>query len=122
MDDPLDAERPLLLNPHEDNFIEHLKFFESNHEKTPGYAYGSTKKGEVSIETLKLNREELVHERLKVQEHARLEIKMALTGEEPEKITRIAEECLTGKREYSTAIMCEVEAYFALFNIPSPFS
>lgn len=53
-----DNGEPLLLNPRKDNFSEHIKICEN------GYLEGLTERGKATIDTLKLNREGLVEQRI----------------------------------------------------------
>lgn len=111
--DPLPAELPLLLNPYEDDYSEHLAFYSSDDvapDKKPGEAFSDTDKGKKTIELLKLNREVLVDDRYKAQRYGLVTFKASITTD-PAEITKLAIECLDGEQEYATAVMNEINKY-----------
>ncbi len=121
-EDPLDEEKPLLLNPYRDNPLRHLRFAPSRDDKNPGWAMPVDKLGEVSIDIYELNRPVLVDERREEQENVRLRIKQALNEENTALLTQIIEECKLGKRQFSAAAMAEINDYYARMRLPLPFT
>jgi hypothetical protein len=102
----LARERPLLLDPYEDDPGEHLEFHEE------GLVEAITEKGQVSIECYGLAREGLVAARRDAQFLQFTLILSKLLSEGPEKTTQAIQEILDGKTPYSAAVCVKLQKRF----------
>jgi uncharacterized protein (TIGR02646 family) len=123
--DPLDQEKPLLINPCDHDFDEHVRFRPSTSQERAGWADPLDEVGDNSIKVYRLNRPWLYKVRLEEQARARLAYKQALanwlindvdTGRQ-----RIISECKSGVRQFSAAVVDEIEAFCTEKTLPSPF-
>ena len=121
-DGNIGKENPLLLHPRTDNPREYLVFSPSL-AKNAGWAMPlqAKDKGEHSIKSYDLNRDELVQMRKREQEYTRLAFKSAFSEEKPSKITDLIESCLTGHRPFAQAAIDEIEDYCKTMGIKSFF-
>jgi len=120
-DDPLEEEKPLLLNPYYDIFPEHINFMPSQEIENAGWATGKTKKGKKSIEVLELNRHDLINARTREMDSIRLRVKQAFVMDNPGTLNEILEDCVSGIREFSCAAIAEIRDYYKKFNLEPPF-
>lgn len=128
--DPLDLEKPLLINPFLKEFSESIKILPSTHvpdskEDSPGWAVPLDEFGKESIKVYGLNRPYLRIERLKEQQNMRRDYKQAyanwLGNDIRDRWDEIVAECKVGKRKFSLAAINEINAYCKGKNVPSPF-
>lgn len=122
--DPLDDEDPLLINPYEKSFREHVHYCTTD-SKTPGVAMSLDSYGEMSVKAYRLNRNDLPKKRHKEQKNARrdyMQAMVTLVMERNKKpLKRVSRTLASGAREFADAAMDEVNAYMESIDQPKPF-
>jgi uncharacterized protein (TIGR02646 family) len=123
--DSLEDEQALLLNPSIHDYEEHLEFVPSVETENPGYARGISEEGKKTIEVMELNRAVLVDVRRQEQGSVRQSLKLAFIGahseEDPGRLARFISEVGSSTRQFLTAAVCEINAYYREFGLDSPF-
>ena len=102
-DGNLDDEKPLLLNPYDDYPEEDLKFAPPIEEKPLGTVTHLSKRGEVSIRTYLLDREQLNEKRREAQHNVIQELDLALVR--TKNVSPILSEIAQGEKEFSAALL-----------------
>jgi uncharacterized protein (TIGR02646 family) len=120
-EDDLHAEEALLLNPYQDDPAEHLHFVPRLGTVAAKSRDGQpSPKGVESWRAYNLNRERLIEFRRREQQNVRQSVSVALVREDSAALTQAVEQCLTGRQQFSSASMAEIEQYFAQFGLPVP--
>ncbi len=133
--DPLEDEKPLLINPYRDAFEDHLEFFPSTHPERkepgmpaefPGGVKGKTLKGGHSISALGLYRSCICDHRLREMLYALKDIKDAYRKladsnlDKPawDEFTRSLQMFLSEERPFRTAAYYEMREYLRKLRWP----
>lgn len=123
-DDPLNVENPLLMNPYQDNYEDHLEFIPTSGgaphaDRLPGGVISKTDKGKASIGTLEIYREPIREERIREMSYARMDIKDAYKKlgdtQNWDEFLRSLELYLSEERPFRTAVYYEI--YDFLVNV-----
>jgi uncharacterized protein (TIGR02646 family) len=111
----LHREKPMLINPYDDDPDAYLKFVPQT-----GEVVGLNHRGRVSIDIYNLRREELVDARRDEQDHVRLKLKNAFASGKPASLASVIEQCRLGIRPFSGAAAAEIRDFYGSFGLPSP--
>jgi uncharacterized protein (TIGR02646 family) len=123
--DSLEDEQALLLNPSVHDYEQHLEFVPSDETENPGYAKGISDEGKETIELMELNRDTLVDLRRQEQGSVQQALKMAfiqaITENNPGRLARFISNVHSGTRQFLTAAVCEINAFYKTWGLAPPF-
>jgi hypothetical protein len=121
-DDSLDNEKPLLLDPYSDHFEKHLDFWPSTRTappgtppKFPGEVTGLTKKGDYTISTIEIYREQIRQAREQEMKSAHIGIQIAFielaNTRNWDQFFQFLRKQLSEERQFRTAVYYEIRHY-----------
>ena len=117
----LKGEKPLLLNPYESDFREHISFGTSK-DKNQGFAGTRDEMGRASVKVYDLNRDGLPEKRKEEQDNAKTAYSQAvifdvLSQDPTDVIERVLERYKDGKKPYSAAALDEIVEFARMKNL-----
>lgn len=122
-DDPLDAERPLLINPYDtsDDPRSHIRFATTKDGASlAGFVHALDAKGEASIDVYNLNRQELIEDRRAEQQDVANSLLMSLQRREGLKVRAEKQSYVRGRGQFSAAVVAEIEGIEADLGMTIP--
>jgi hypothetical protein len=121
--DELAQEKPFLINPYWDRHCDHVGYFPVSNQPSlmAGRAFKKTERGDISIKTYRLNRDDLVRDRINAQRSALSKLNSMLTARDRKGLQDVIRECEAGEVEFCTAAATEIDAYYKDMVLDSPF-